>query len=112
VNPTEVVLAWATTAELDLRAPGGRYSRRVMFRHPSPTECRSMTPDSYVIRVRGRIGHNDLSHFEGFAAEPEPATTVLRGTIDDQSALHGMLVRIQALGLELVDVRHVGRPWA
>ena len=33
--------------------------------------------------------------------------TVLRGEVRDQAALYGLLERIQALGLELVEVRRL-----
>ena len=62
----------------------------------------------YEIRVRGRIGKSLLSRFDGFDAEVEPAETILSGAITDQAALHGVLERIQGLGLELVEVRQVG----
>ncbi len=48
-----------------------------------------------------------LSSFEGFDAEIQPVETILRGSIPDQSALHGVLEQIEALGLELVEVRQV-----
>jgi hypothetical protein len=64
---------------------------------------------SYEIRVRGRIGPTLAERFDGFEAEVEPAETVLRGEVRDQAALHGLLARIEALGLELVEVRQVGR---
>jgi hypothetical protein len=67
-----------------------------------------VVPSRYEIRVRGRIGKSVLSRFEGFEAEVEPAETILRGSISDQSALHGVLDRIQGLGLELMEVRRVG----
>jgi hypothetical protein len=62
---------------------------------------------SYVIRVRGAMGERERMSFDGFAAEVEPAETVLRGMVADQSALHGLLERLQALGLELVGVRNL-----
>ena len=62
----------------------------------------------YEIRVRGRIGKSLLSRFDGFDAEVEPAETILSGAISDQAALHGVLERIQGLGLELVEVRQIG----
>jgi hypothetical protein len=34
-----------------------------------------------------------------------PVETVLRGEIVDQAALHGMIDQVQALGLELLEVR-------
>jgi hypothetical protein len=35
----------------------------------------------------------------------EPIETVFHGPVPDQAALHGLLRRIEALGLELVEVR-------
>jgi hypothetical protein len=68
-----------------------------------------VVPSEYEIRVRGRVGKSLLSRFDGFDAEVEPAETILRGDVSDQAALHGVLDRIQDLGLELVEVRRVGR---
>jgi hypothetical protein len=64
-------------------------------------------PERYEIRVRGRVGKSVLSRFDGFDAEVEPAETVLRGEISDQAELHGVIDRIQGLGLELVEIRRV-----
>jgi hypothetical protein len=36
-----------------------------------------------------------------------PVDTVLEGAVDDGAALHGVLRRIEALGLELVEVRRL-----
>jgi hypothetical protein len=33
--------------------------------------------------------------------------TLLRGDVPDQAALHGVLAQIEALGLELLEVRRV-----
>jgi hypothetical protein len=48
-----------------------------------------------------------LSSFEGFDAEVQPVETILQGEVTDQAALHGILEQIEALGLELVEVRPV-----
>jgi len=62
-------------------------------------------PSRYEIRIRGRVGNTLLAGFEGFDAEVEPVETVLRGDIEDQAALHGVLDRIHEAGLEIVEVR-------
>ena len=65
-----------------------------------------MTSRSYEIRVTGALGPAAREAFADMAVEVEPATTVLTGDLD-QSALHALLDRVRALGLELVDVsRH------
>jgi hypothetical protein len=66
-----------------------------------------MGASRYEIRVRGRLGEKLAARFEGFDMEVEPVETVLRGPIQDQSALHGILGQIESLGLELVEVRRV-----
>jgi hypothetical protein len=68
-----------------------------------------VTSSRYEIRVRGRLGETMLSSFEGFDAEVQPPETILRGAIEDQAALHGVLEKIESLGLELVEVRQVDR---
>ena len=45
--------------------------------------------------------------FEGLTAEVLPVETVLHGDIRDQAELHGILDRVQGLGLELVEVRRL-----
>jgi hypothetical protein len=61
----------------------------------------------YEFRIRGRVGDRLLSSFGGFDAEVLPPETILRGSVEDQAALHGVLQLIEALGLELVEVRQV-----
>jgi hypothetical protein len=66
-------------------------------------------PTHYQITVAGRLSATLLSAFDGMTARPSAAGTVLCGEIADQSALFGVLDRIESLGLELVDVRPVAR---
>jgi hypothetical protein len=61
----------------------------------------------YEIRVRGRVSDATLAAFEGMDADLAPAETVLHGPVVDQTGLHGLLDRIQALGLELIEVRRL-----
>jgi hypothetical protein len=59
----------------------------------------------YELRVAGRIDPRWSAWFAGFTLTPEPdGTTTLRGAITDQSHLHGLLSRIQDLGLPLISV--------
>ena len=58
----------------------------------------------YQIRVRGHLGATTLRAFPGLHAQAGGHDTVLRG-IADQAALHGVLAQIEALGLELLEVR-------
>jgi hypothetical protein len=61
----------------------------------------------YEIRVRGRLTETFLQAFEGMSASVKSVETVLHGPLADQQALHELLDRIHALGLELVDVRQL-----
>jgi hypothetical protein len=65
---------------------------------------------SYEIRIKGRLSDSLLAAFEGLTATVEPVETVLHGPVQDQSSLHGLLDRIQSLGLELVEIRRLPTP--
>ena len=60
----------------------------------------------YEVRVVGTLGPAAEEAFGGLSIETEPTSTVLSGEMD-QAALHGIIDRVRALGLELVDIRRV-----
>ncbi len=62
---------------------------------------------TYEIWVRGHLGETTLSAFPDLQARVRGPDTVLRGTVRDQAALHGVLAEIQALGLELLELRRL-----
>jgi hypothetical protein len=62
-------------------------------------------PTRYEIRVRGRLGDTLLAAFPAMHVEAGRPETVLVGTLPDQAALHGVLSQIEALGLELLELR-------
>ena len=65
-----------------------------------------MTIAGYQIRVRGHPGATMLRAFPALHATTQGRDTLLRG-IADQAALHGVLAQIEALGLELLEVRRL-----
>ena len=63
-----------------------------------------MTDSTYVITVRGVAGPFVRASFDDVEMSVAGDTTVLRSAGADQAALHGLLRRIQDLGLDVVDV--------
>jgi hypothetical protein len=65
-----------------------------------------MDPGSalYSIRINGHLGGMILAAFPALVAEQDGPVTVLTGLLD-QSALYGLLAQIEALGLDLLEVR-------
>lgn len=66
-----------------------------------------MEESRYEIRIRGRVGQAVLDTFDRLESGVEPVETVLHGPIRDQAELHGLLRRLQGLGLELIEVRRL-----
>jgi hypothetical protein len=77
------------TTDDSTSAPGGRQARR------------------YEIWVGGHLGETMRAAFPGLRAQPRGRDTVLIGALPDQAALHGVLAEIEALGLELLEVRRL-----
>ena len=69
-----------------------------------------MPPSYYEIRVTGILPPEALLDFERLNASVEPVETVLHGPIGDQAALHRLLVRLQAFGVQVLDVRRLHDP--
>jgi hypothetical protein len=59
----------------------------------------------YQIRVRGGLGRTIRAAFPALRAQAQGQDTVLTGTLADQAALYGVLAQVEALGLELLEVR-------
>jgi len=66
-------------------------------------------PATYLIVVRGHLEDTILQAFPGLKPEISGRCTLLRGDLPDQAALHGVLSQIEALSLELVEVRQIGK---
>ena len=62
-------------------------------------------PVRYEIVVRGLLSETLLAAFPTLSAEAQGSETVLAGALADQAALYGVLAQIEALGLELIEVR-------
>jgi hypothetical protein len=63
-------------------------------------------PAPYMIRINGHLGATMLSAFPAMAPHHHGAHTVLTGLLD-RSALYGVLAEIDALGLDLLEVRQL-----
>jgi hypothetical protein len=66
------------------------------------------TSHLYTIRLEGHLGATALSAFPTMAAEEDGSATVLTGPLEDRSALFAAIAQIEALGLEIEELRRVG----
>ena len=88
------------------RASPGGHRIPVMRGHlPAPHHGRmDPEPALYTIRINGHLGATVLSAFPAMAPHHHGAHTVLTGLLD-RSALYGVLAAIEALGLDLLEIR-------
>ena len=62
---------------------------------------------NYQIRIRGRLGRTMRAGFPGLHPQAHGGDTLLTGALADQAELHGVLARVEALGLDLLEVRRL-----
>ncbi|HEY2638596.1 MAG TPA: hypothetical protein VGI66_01745 [Streptosporangiaceae bacterium] len=62
----------------------------------------------YLIRINGHLGATLLSAFPALASQRRGPETLLTGVLD-QAALYGVLAEVEALGLQLLEVRQLSR---
>jgi hypothetical protein len=66
-------------------------------------------PVLYAIRIRGHLGATVLFAFPALVPRWRGGDTVLTGLLD-RSALYGVLAEVEALGLDLVEIRQLTPP--
>jgi len=66
-------------------------------------------PSHYVLTVKGEPGDLLRAAFEDVDVSTRPGVTVLTADLD-QAGLHGLIGRLEDLGLELLDMRLVADP--
>ena len=72
------------------------------------TQPRMNAPELFEIRVAGHLSANWAARFEGLSVRHDPeGETVLSGMLD-QAAIHGVLVKIRDLGLNLISINRIG----
>ncbi len=63
---------------------------------------------TYQIRIKGHLDSSWADWFDGFTLNHQPdGTTNLIGSVSDQPALHGLLTKINSLGLPLLLVEQI-----
>ncbi len=68
-------------------------------------------PVQYEIRVEGHLGTRWTAWFDGLTiTSGEDGTTVLRGSVVDQAALHGLLQKLRDVGIPLISLVRVEAP--
>ena len=71
--------------------------------HASPDTRREL--GQYEIRLKGHLESRWAAWFDGLSLTQESdGTTVIRGSVIDQAALHGLLSKVRDLGLPLIAV--------
>lgn len=64
-------------------------------------------PVRYEIRVAGVLDSRWAAWFDGLAVSSHGDETVICGLLADQSALHGLLIKVRDLGVSLISVRRL-----
>jgi len=76
--------------------------------HPIPTCWGAVVSSSYYeIRVAGVLPPEALLDFDRLTASVEPVETVVHGQIRDQAALQGLLARLEAFGIQVLEIRRL-----
>ena len=69
-----------------------------------------MSSSHYEIRIAGLLPSEALLDFDRFTASVQPVNTVVYGPLRDQAALQGLLARLEAFGIQLLEVRQFRTP--
>lgn len=71
------------------------------------SSARDRQPVHFEICVRGRLGRTIRAAFPAFQAQVRGDDTVLAGALPDDAALYGVLAQMEALALEVLELRRL-----
>lgn len=75
---------------------------------PGPSAGDPVPAPQYEIRVAGHLASRWSAWFDGLAiATDADGTTVLRGPVVDQAALHGLIQKLRDVGIPLISLTQV-----
>ena len=78
--------------------------------HPATPSLIRRATQHYEIRVGGHLGSRWSTWFDGLTLTNEDdGTSVIRGSVVDQAALHGLLQKLRDLGITLISLTPVLR---
>jgi hypothetical protein len=80
------------------------YAQETLMESDGKQMMHKSTGKIYQIVVRSELSDRYAVAFEGMEMETKAGQTILTGEIIDQPHLHGILARINGLGLELLSV--------
>src|SRR5918995_5009067 len=100
INPLGEIGWWVKT-----NRPAVHYDQRTSMESGGKQTMHKGTGTVYRIVVRSELSDRYAAAFEGMEMETKRGNTVLTGDIIDQPHLHGILDRINGLGLELLSVQ-------
>jgi hypothetical protein len=90
---------------------------RAMRTHPAHADSDRMAakdgatggraPRRYEIRVRGPLGPTMMEAFPTLAASRSGQDTLLTGWLQDECTLYGVIHQLEALGLQLQEIRRL-----
>jgi LuxR family maltose regulon positive regulatory protein len=86
------------------------HTHLILAMRPRPVSsddgCVDQGPDVYLLRISGHLGQTALSAFPSMVAQLKGGDTLLTGVLD-RSALYGVLAEIEALNLDLIELRRL-----
>ena len=66
-----------------------------------------MSSAYYEIRVNGILPPEALLDYDRLTASVEPVETIVHGSLHDQAVLQRLLARLEAFGIQLLEVRRL-----
>lgn len=67
-------------------------------------------PLTYEFHIKGHLDDRWANWFEGLELLYDGSTTILRGPVADQAAMHGQLSKFRDLGLTLLSMQTLEEP--